>query len=79
MITDTRELVSAFGSSVTHEADSPVARVARQLKRVACSVRGHEEFLQFERNRLFLRCLSCGYESQGWVIGKNGPSQRKIA
>jgi len=33
-----------------------------------CAWRGHNEILKFEANRVALRCVSCGYESPGWIL-----------
>jgi hypothetical protein len=33
-----------------------------------CSLHGHDAILQYERNRIFLRCTSCGYETPGWDV-----------
>jgi hypothetical protein len=34
-----------------------------------CSFRGHDELLEFEPGRMFLRCASCGHTTQGWEVG----------
>jgi hypothetical protein len=39
------------------------------LRRAICAVSGHQTLLQFERNRLSLRCAACGHETKGWTIG----------
>jgi len=40
------------------------------LKRLICAVRGHDDYLHFEKNRVYLQCVSCGYESPGWSFGE---------
>lgn len=40
------------------------------LKRLVCALRGHQDYLHFEKDRVYLECISCGYESPGWTIGK---------
>lgn len=40
------------------------------LKRLFCAVRGHEEYLHFEKNRVYLQCVGCGYQSPGWSVGE---------
>lgn len=40
-----------------------------QLQQFMCGLRGHDEVLHFERDRLSLRCLSCGHRSAGWSLG----------
>ena len=40
------------------------------LRRLICALRGHEDYLQFEKNRVYLQCISCGHESPGWTLRK---------
>ena len=42
--------------------------VIEPLRRLFCALRGHENVLHFEQNRLSLRCLSCGYRTSGWSL-----------
>jgi hypothetical protein len=30
--------------------------------------------LRFERDRMFLKCFSCGHESPGWTLNKTRPN-----
>lgn len=34
-----------------------------------CGLRGHDSTMNFEKNRLSLKC-NCGYESEGWETGR---------
>ena len=43
------------------------------LQRLICGIRGHEDYLHFEKNRVYLQCVSCGYESPGWVVENRRP------
>lgn len=43
-------------------------RSLEQLQQFLCGLRGHDEVLHFERNRLSLRCLSCGHQTAGWNL-----------
>ena len=43
-------------------------QVMGSLKRLICAFRGHEEYLHFEKNRVYLECVACGHESPGWTI-----------
>ena len=45
-----------------------VASVRRRMRRTACGIRGHELMLHYERGRICLRCVDCGYETTGWSI-----------
>ena len=38
------------------------------LRQVMCGLHGHERLVQFERDRMFLRCVSCGHETPGWAL-----------
>jgi hypothetical protein len=64
--------------------ESGLATWVRQLTYLRCSLwGGHEETLQFQKDRLFLRCVSCGYETSGWALDKNAasvqvPSERRL-
>ena len=40
------------------------------LKQLLCAVRGHEEYLHFESDRVYLQCVGCGHESPGWTTGR---------
>lgn len=35
-----------------------------------CWMRGHDSIVKFEKDRIYLECLSCGYTSAGWPIGE---------
>jgi hypothetical protein len=41
----------------------------QRVRRAICAVSGHDTLLQFEHNRLSLRCAACGHETTGWTIG----------
>jgi hypothetical protein len=45
-----------------------VSRSLDWVQRSLCSLHGHDSILQYERNRIFLRCTSCGYETPGWDV-----------
>ncbi len=42
----------------------------RRMQQALCSLHGHDSLLQFEHNRMFLRCTSCGYETPGWEVAR---------
>jgi hypothetical protein len=46
------------------------------LKRLICAIWGHEDYRQFEKNRVFLQCISCGHESPGWTVDTRQPVLR---
>jgi len=41
-----------------------------------CSLRGHDQLLEFETDRMLLRCVSCGHKTPGWEIGGRRPHHR---
>jgi len=49
-------------------------RVLNQMRQTFCGVHGHDSLVQFERDRMFLRCVSCGHESPGWTIDDTPPT-----
>ena len=51
-------------------------RCMESLRRLICAIRGHEDYLQFERNRVYLQCISCGHESPGWTVDTRRPVLR---
>ena len=53
--------------------DGLLSRARLLIRQKICALLGHEQFLQLERHRMFLRCLSCGRETPGWDIGRNPP------
>jgi hypothetical protein len=57
-------------------ADGHATRVLRWLRRTCCGLSGHESLLQFQRDRIFLRCASCGHESPGWKLNETTPPIR---
>ncbi|MGE0451473.1 MAG: hypothetical protein AB7Q29_18010 [Vicinamibacterales bacterium] len=42
--------------------------VAAWIHQRICGLQGHEDYVQFARGRMFLRCISCGCESPGWDV-----------
>ncbi len=40
------------------------------LRRILCALRGHDDYLHFDKNKVCLQCIACGYESPGWAIGE---------
>ena len=52
----------------TPGADGIGTRVFDRVRQLVCAIHGHDNLLQFEQDRMFLRCASCGYQSPGWEI-----------
>lgn len=49
-------------------------RVVDRLRQVVCGLHGHDTMLQFEQDRMFLRCVSCGHETPGWELNEAAPT-----
>lgn len=47
-----------------------------RLGQVMCGLRGHDEVLHVENNRVQLRCTSCWHDSPGWDVGQRRPRLR---
>jgi hypothetical protein len=46
------------------------------LKQLICALRGHEDYLRFDANRVYLQCIECGHESPGWTVDVRRPVLR---
>ena len=46
-------------------------RALARVLEVMCGLRGHETLLHFGEKRLSLNCVSCGYQTPGWEIGRS--------
>jgi hypothetical protein len=70
MVTDYPQEV-AVPPLATSSGDTPHALFERAMMAVQhafCSLRGHDNLLQFDHNRMFLRCTTCGHETPGWEV-----------
>ena len=43
-----------------------------RIRQTVCGFHGHDALLQFERERVYLKCFSCGFESPGWTVKERG-------
>lgn len=39
-----------------------------RFRQMLCGFHGHDSLLQFEQDRISLRCVSCGHETPGWDL-----------
>lgn len=62
--------------AATDEAstDGLGGRVIDRLRQVYCGMHGHDTMLQFQQDRMFLRCASCGHETPGWSLNEAPPT-----
>jgi hypothetical protein len=49
-------------------SDGLGARALDWLRQALCGLHGHDSLLQFEKDRIFLKCVSCGHETPGWEL-----------
>lgn len=76
---------NVFGLNATRQAETASPNIfmrifrdiTRVLARVWCGVHGHLILLHFEPNKLSLQCGLCGYESEGWEVGRPMTSRRQ--
>jgi hypothetical protein len=47
--------------------------IVARVRQLFCGMHGHDDLLQFEQDRMFLRCVSCGHESPGWELTEAPP------
>jgi hypothetical protein len=45
-----------------------MVNLLERFRQTVCSLHGHDALLQFERDRVYLKCFSCGYESPGCKV-----------
>jgi hypothetical protein len=48
-------------------------RVFDRFREAFCGLHGHDDLLQFEQDRMYLKCVSCGHESPGWTLNEARP------
>ena len=44
------------------------------IRQTVCGMHGHDSLLQFEQERMFLKCASCGHETHGWELNEAPPT-----
>jgi hypothetical protein len=44
------------------------------MHQIVCGFHGHDNLPQYERNRIFLKCVSCGHETPGWELTEAPPT-----
>ena len=49
-------------------------RVLDRLRQTFCGLRGHDTMLHFDKDRMSLRCVSCGHETPGWQLNEAPPT-----
>jgi hypothetical protein len=49
--------------------------VMDRMRQMLCGLHGHDSLLQFEQDRMYLRCASCGHETPGWELNEAPPTE----
>jgi hypothetical protein len=71
-----QQLTAAAGAPQSQVVDgSIITRAVGRFGQLVCGLRGHDEILHFEGNRVMMRCTSCGHDTPGWEI-TGGPRRR---
>ena len=60
--------------TATDEAHVDGPGVIDWLRQMLCGLHGHDTLLQFEKDRMFLKCISCGHETPGWSLNEAPPT-----
>jgi hypothetical protein len=76
MVTNYPQQLTADAEMTHGQDDGAVARAVSRVSQLLCGLRGHDSVLHFERNRVNMRCTSCGYDTPGWEISGRGPRRR---
>src|SRR4051812_27965144 len=66
--------VRSTGATADQAEDGFGTTVFDRVRQVVCAIHGHDHLLQFEQDRMFLRCASCGHESPGWELSETPPT-----
>ena len=61
-------------AGTNEEAHVEGFRVIDRLHQMFCGLHGHDNLLQFEQDRMFLKCASCGHETPGWSLNEAPPT-----
>jgi hypothetical protein len=78
MVTNYPSRLASHGAQTLNEADGVGTVVASKVRQIFCGMHGHDNLLQFERDRMFLRCVSCGHESPGWELTETPPTITEV-
>ena len=60
--------------TTAEEAQGEGFSVMDRVRQMFCGLHGHDNLLQFEQDRMFLKCVSCGHETPGWSLDEAPPT-----
>jgi hypothetical protein len=66
----------AVADASADETRGILSRLWMRVQHTVCGLHGHDNLLHFDQNRMFLRCVSCGYETPGWELEETRPRLR---
>lgn len=81
MVTEYPTPITSTGETTTagvHQAEDGFGgRVLSRLRQTICGLHGHDTLMQFEKDRVYLECVSCGHQTPGWEITDAPPVRRR--
>jgi hypothetical protein len=45
--------------------------ITDKIRQFFCGLQGHDALVHFDKTRISLQCVSCGYETPGWDLQRN--------
>jgi hypothetical protein len=64
---------SIAANPTANRAHDDSFNVFDRLRQFMCGLHGHDSLVQFEQDRMYLRCVSCGHETHGWELNESRP------
>ena len=74
MVTNYPHPVASSEEIPTNEAHAEGFSMIDRVRQMFCGLHGHDNLLQFEQERMFLKCVSCGHETPGWSLNEAPPT-----
>lgn len=74
MVTNNPHVASDQEMPATEDMQTDGLGVMDRVRQLLCGLHGHDTLLQFEQDRMFLRCVSCGKETPGWSLDEPRPT-----
>lgn len=67
-------IASRDGVTAATHAHTDGLGVLERVRQMLCGLHGHDTLLNFEQDRMSLRCVSCGHETPGWELNEARPT-----
>jgi hypothetical protein len=61
-------------AAAEEKSDGSNGSMMDRLGQLFCGLRGHDTLLHFHKDRMSLRCVSCGHETPGWELNEAPPT-----